>query len=185
MAPHHWLEVLLAAVAISLDNLAVALALGTRSGPPDRYRIAGIFAMFGGAAPVLGIVLGRSVSALAATWAEWIGVAALAMIGAWTIRNAVRHAGHDEPRAAPAGYAALLLLGATLSIDNLVVGFGLGLHGTEPLALGISAAGMVFVVTIGGLRAGRVGRRRWGPFAEGAAGALLILIALGIAAGVL
>jgi manganese efflux pump family protein len=185
MATHHWLEILLAAIAISLDNLAVALALGTRSRTPERYRIAGIFAMFGGAAPVLGILLGRSISALATTWAEWIGVAALAMIGAWTIRNAIRHAGRDEPRVAPAGYAALVLLGATLSIDNLVVGFGLGLHGTEPLALGLTAAGMVFVVTLAGLRAGQVGRRRWGPYAEGAAGGLLILIAVGIAAGVL
>jgi manganese efflux pump family protein len=173
-------ELVLVAVAISLDNLAAALALGTRTPGSARLRVAVVFATFGGLAPIVGVAVGRTISTYVAAWASAISVGALGGIGLVTIIRAARRSDIESPPD-PLRIPALLLLGATLSTDNLAVGFGLGLRGASPLIIGGLASLMVFLSSYLGLVAGRGGFRRWGRFAEFGAGILLIAVAAGFA----
>jgi manganese efflux pump family protein len=173
------LELGLIAFAISLDNLAATLVLGTGTPARARPKIAGIFALFGGVAPILGIWVGRGISGSVEAVGTWIGTGALAAIGIWTVVRAIRRPAGDPASGVVGGsLPAIMLLGATLSLDNLVVGFGLGVHGADPITLGVLAAGTVLVSSYIGLVVGRRGVRRWGRRAEIASGLLLLVVAV-------
>jgi manganese efflux pump family protein len=176
-------ELLVVGFAISLDNLAASLALGARLERRLRLRASLIFAGFGGLAPALGIIVGRHLASPVRAWAEWIGVAALAALGLWAIVSSRSQSYAGPPRRA--GLAPFLLLGASLSLDNLVVGFGVGLHGANALSLAGVTAAMVFFASFAGMHLGRRGYRRWGAAARAAAGVLILAIAAALAAGVL
>lgn len=91
--------------------------------------------------------------------------------------------GHDDERLAArvTSWRGLVVLAAGLSIDNLAVGFSLGLGDASPVV--VATAIMLFSVTFTwiGIGVGAAGRRHWERYAEFGAGGLLV--ALGIAAG--
>jgi putative Mn2+ efflux pump MntP len=178
-------ELIVVAVVMGLDNFAAAVVLGTLGQAVRRWRIAAVFAAFGAAAPMLGVAAGRGIAGALEVWAEWLGVAVLAGLGAWALWNAWHGGGavgEHRARGAATG-TGLLVLAATLSTDNLAIGFGLGLHDARVLPVGIAAGAAVFVATLAGLEVGRAGRRRWGRYATAAAGVMLIGIALALARG--
>jgi putative Mn2+ efflux pump MntP len=178
-------ELIVVAITMGLDNFAAAVALGTLGEAVRRWRIASVFAAFGAAAPMLGVAAGRGIAGALEVWAGWVGVALLAGLGAWAVWNAWRGedaVGERRARGAATG-AGLLALAATLSVDNLAIGFGLGLHEAGVVAVGLAAGTAVFVTTLAGLEVGRAGRRRWGRWAAGAAGVMLIGIAVALARG--
>lgn len=166
---------------ISLDAFAAAVGLGTREPRERWWRIAGVFAVVGGAFPVLGLLLGQVASGVVGTWAEVMAAAILAGLGVWLIvgsRGAPARAPLGRPvRRRPLQGVALLGLAAGLSTDNLVAGFALGLHGVHTLALGLLTTVSVFLVTGLGLRLGAAGRARLGARAGVVTG--FFLIALG------
>jgi manganese efflux pump family protein len=69
----------------------------------------------------------------------------LAAAGVYTIIQASRSTDEPPSTLKGAGLGRLLLLGAGLSIDNLVVGFALGTY-RSPLVLGIA---LIAVVSVG------------------------------------
>jgi putative Mn2+ efflux pump MntP len=176
-------ELLLVAFAVSLDNLAATLALGTRTPRAKRLVVAAIFAGWGGLLPGVGILLGRGLAPALQLWSAVIGGGALVLLGLWAIVGGYRHRDEPEPRRAIRSIPGLALLGLTLAVDNLVVGFGVGLRGADPLGLSAAAAVMVFVSSYSGLVIGRAGSRRWGSAAEIAAGVLLVGIGAAMATG--
>ena len=176
------LELVLVAVVVSLDNLAASVALGASGVRPARWRLALTFAAFGGATPMLGIWIGRALSTTLQTSAEAVGIATLTGLGIWTLVGSLRGSRPTFSSARIHGWR-LPLLAAALSTDNLVVGFGLGLHGTEPLVIGMAAGIAVLVATLLGLRLGRGGQRQWGTRASTAAGIMLIVLAGALSLG--
>jgi manganese efflux pump family protein len=181
--PHglHPVELLLVSLSISLDSFAAALALGTAIPRHRRWRVPPVFALFGGGFPMLGVVLGSWLSNTVQQFARLASAGVLAAVGLWMLRSAwsAFRDSDDDGDARSARGVALPLLAAGLSMDNLAVGLGLGLHGAHTLWLGAAAGAAVLAATWLGLLLGAHGHARWRIGALfGAAG---LLLGLGVA----
>ena len=75
--------------------------------------------------PILGLALGHSLADTLGSSARWLG-GGLPRAGLYRLVSGLRRS-EDEP-AAPTGLSTgrLVLTGASLGIDNLVIGFALG-----------------------------------------------------------
>lgn len=180
MAAFMWLELIVLGSIIGSNNFAAALSLGALGAREKRWRILAVFALFEFLVPLLGLWLGRQISAYAAEHAQWLGPLLLAGLGIWTLLETRRdRLGKDKLQAWLVSWWGLITLAAGLSIDNLIVGFSLGLGGVDPLALATTIA--VFSVTFSllGIEIGARVRRSFETAAEVFAGCLLLLLALG------
>jgi putative Mn2+ efflux pump MntP len=99
---------------------------------------------------------------------------------------------HDDPtrdHRAESGPASslprLLLAGLALSVDNLVVGFSLGITKTPLLAAALIFGIVSIALSLGGLEIGRRLGGRGEASSETAAGVVLVVVGVLIAAGVL
>lgn len=127
---------------------------------------------------MLGILLGRALSGALAEYAGWVGAALLGGIGLWTLLSALRNDATDQRfEQGVTSWTGLLVLAFGLSLDNLIVGVGLGLRGLPPVSSAAIIAGSVFVFILLGLRLGSAARRHWERRAHVAAGVLLLALA--------
>jgi manganese efflux pump family protein len=185
------LQLAVVAVTISLDTFAAAIALGTQVPRRLWFRIALVFAVVGGVAPLLGLTLGTIASGFLASLASGLGVLVLAALGGWFLHSAVTRGAPSVSQAegeilSDSGAAGqpwltpgpLFLLALGLSSDNVLVGLGLGLQGGVPALLGGVTALSVFAATLTGLTLGSLGMARFGRGALGMAGLLLLGLAL-------
>jgi manganese efflux pump family protein len=180
------MQVLVGGLGVGLDNLAAALALGALGQRHRMWRIALTFAGFGAVTPLIGTIIGSSLSGPLAGYGQMAGALLLAAIGVWMIIESRKGVGisRDVAHRVTSRWG-LLLLAASLSIDNLVVGFGLGLHGVPPLPLAGAAGAFVLVFSLVGLSLGDHVRRRWEQSSQLAAGLLLVALAAAIGSGLL
>jgi putative Mn2+ efflux pump MntP len=145
--------VILAAFAVGLGNLAVAIGVGLSGvDARTRIRIAVIFGVFEGGMPVVGLLIGHGVASDLGSVAGYVGGALLIAIGIWSF---VRHRRGDGDQALSTGWAALILTALALSIDNLIVGFGLGAANTPLIEALIVFTSASVLLTVVGLQAGR------------------------------
>lgn len=180
----YWPQLLILGAVIGSNNFATALALGSLGQAGRQWRVVPVFGAFEFTFPLLGLWLGRRASSYIAEAAGWLGPALLAALGIWTIVSALRGQRSAEEIAARATtWLGLLALSAALSLDNLVVGFSLGLGTIEPLLLAATIA--IFSMTFAwlGLRLGRRAQERSRRLAEAGTGLLLIVLAAAVAAG--
>lgn len=111
---------------LSVDSFAVAALLGASGVTAgQRWRIAALFTAFGGGMPLLGLALGAPLAAAVGDSADYLAGAALIALGLWMLTS-------DEEQQAATRLAstrglALLGLGVSISLDELAVGFTLGL----------------------------------------------------------
>ena len=176
------LELLTLGLVIGANNLAVALALGALGQVVRRSRVVAVFGVTEFLVPLVGIAIGRSAAGRLASGADLLGAALLVAFGVWAVVQGRRRSADDERLAGRATtWHGLLLLAGGLSLDNLVVGFGLGLGQVDPVvvatAIGVSSA----VVTWVGLALGDHSRRHWERPSAVVAGGLLVV--LGVATG--
>lgn len=173
---------LLVAAALGLSNFAAAIGIGL-SGIDGmvRVRVALIFGIFEAAMPVLGLILGRRLAASVGSSSAYVGGGLLIAAGASTVWQARRNRPvtlRVGPRLGP-----LVVTGAALGIDNLVVGFALG---TYKVSL-VLAAAVIAVVSVGMSLVGlELGQRAAGvveKWSEEIGGAVLILVGAAIALG--
>jgi putative Mn2+ efflux pump MntP len=176
-----WLKLIALVVPLGLDTFAVAAALGmsglTR---PDRIRVTVLFTVFEMGMPIVGFVLGAVAGNVAGTAADYVAIVILIGLGVFMLWPR-SHDRDDDERAgllARTRGLAAIGLGVSISLDELAIGFTLGLL-RFPVVLVIVLIGIqTFVVTQAGLRLGaRIGevvRQR----AEQLAG--IVLAALGI-----
>ena len=116
----------------------------------------------------------------------WLGPALLAALGVLTLVQNTRDTHNQKTLAAKVtSWRGLILLSAGLSLDNLVVGFSLGLRNVPALALATTI--MAFSVTFAwiGLKLGARNRRNYENVAEAIAGVLLLALAGAQGAGIL
>jgi putative Mn2+ efflux pump MntP len=173
-------------LVIAANNFSAALALGALGQRSRRARIVAVFGVFEFLVPLAGIAIGRSVAGSLADTGRWVGAALLAALGMATLLGGIRgHAGFDDDRMTDlvTSWGGLTFLAAGLSLDNLVIGFGLGPSALPPLAV----AGTIAVFSMGstwiGVGLGSELRRHWEQRAEIASGILLTSLAIGTAAG--
>jgi putative Mn2+ efflux pump MntP len=167
-------------VPLGLDTLAVAAALGMVGlAPPQRLRISALFTAFEGVMPLIGLALGVPLSRAIGHTADYVAVGVLLAFGLYMLL-----APEGEPeeaklaRLAQARGPAVLLLGLSISLDELAIGFTLGLL-RLPAGLVIALiAAQAFVLAQLGLRLGSRLSERLREAAERLAG--LGLAALGV-----
>ena len=79
----------------------------------------------------------------------------------------------------------LLVIGAALSIDNLVVGFALGTYHVALVVAAVVIATVSVALSLVGLQGGEWLGGRLGNWSEIVGGAILVLVGVGIAVGLL
>lgn len=178
-----WLELLILGAGIGANNFAAALVLGSLGQAVHRWRILTVFGAFEFLVPLFGIWSGRQVAGSIAEHASTVAAVLIGAVGLWTTIAAQRRDWDEDALARRASsWHGLAVLASLLSIDNLLVGFGLGLGGRSPLLLASVIA--VFAVAFAwiGLRFGKRLRRHHERLAETGAGIVLILLAAAMAA---
>lgn len=169
-------QLLALGLVIGANNLAVALALGALGQASRRGRIVAVFTLFEFVVPLVGIGLGQALARRLVAGVGWVGGALLVALGLWAIIAGLRRASEDDERLARRAttWGGLVVLAGTLSLDNLVVGFSLGLAGAAPVLVAATIAACSAAFTWLGLGLGSSSRRHWERGAEVGAGALLV-----------
>ena len=175
---------LLLGAGLAMDAFSVSLANGLND-PKMRKRkallIAGTFAVFQGAMPMIGWICVHTVIQYFKAFEKlvpWIALFLLLVIGGKMLVDGIRHKG-EEAAAPKVGITALLVQGVATSIDALSVGFTIAEY---DLAMAFTACLLIAIVTyvicMGGLMIGR----KVGTKLAGKASILggVILIAIGI-----
>ena len=179
---------LLVSLALGLDNFAAAIGIGL-SGVDGRTRLkTGLaFGFFEALMPIVGLIIGQTVAASLGTIGHDLGAALLILCGCYVVWSGLRE-NEDDPatRLRPViGVKYLLITGFALSLDNVVVGFALSLyHVPIPAAAGVIAVVSVSMSLIGLELGDRLGAR-FESWSEQLGGAVLILVGVALATGVL
>jgi putative Mn2+ efflux pump MntP len=183
------LALVLSAFAVGLDNFAAAIAIGmvgvdTRT----RWRVAVIFGFFEAAMPLIGLLIGHSSAHGLGQATRYVGGGLLGAAGLWSVVQTRRSVDELDGEAvlqrAGHGSGALVISGFALSIDNLVIGFGLGVTNT-PLVASLLVFAVVSVgLSLAGLEVGRTLGASMHGRADWVAGVVLIVVGALIAANV-
>ncbi|MCL6517410.1 MAG: manganese efflux pump MntP family protein [Alicyclobacillus sp.] len=163
-------------MALGLNNALASVALGTT--PMRRSQQLGtavLFGLFEAMMPLLGLYLGGRLAEVIGGASRYIGVGVLVLLGVYLL--AKRDEAPEGPPARTLG-ARSLLLAIALSLDNLTVGFGLGML-RVPVGLAALVFGLVsLTMTLVGLEVGRwLGARMTVP-ADRLSGLVLLCIAV-------
>ncbi len=172
-------------VVIGANNLAVSLALGAMGQNRLHARIVAVFGVFEFLMPLAGIWLGRRIAEELSANLGWMAPVLLIGFGLSTLVGAGMRRFDDEALGRKvASWPGLVVLAASLSTDNLLIGLSLGLGDVAPVLLAavISACSMSFAW--GGLALGNRVRRQGRRRAEAAAGLLLIVAGVHLGHGI-
>lgn len=175
------LDLVVVAVALAMDAVAVSLAQGLQLRRPswrDALLVAGMFGLFQGLMPVLGWVLAFWFADAVTAATPWIAFGLLALIGGHMIKESLEEDEHTA--GAVVTIRAVTPLAIATSIDAAAVGvtFGFLEVAVAPAATLIGV--VTLVLSLGAVFLGaRVGERL-GRWAELVGGVILILIGLRI-----
>jgi len=175
-------ELLILAVGVSMDALAVAICKGL-SIQKLKLRHALIvgawFGIFQALMPTIGWLLGSAFANLITAIDHWIAFILLAIIGGNMIREAL---GKDEDHSCSPSLAfgTMLMLAIATSIDALAVGVTLALLKVNILAVVLSIGLCTFLISAVGVKIGNVFGARFKSKAEFFGGAVLVLMGLKI-----
>ncbi len=161
-------------LSLGLDTLGVAIALGLGGlSGARRLRVGLSFAVTEGAMALLGFYGGKTLAQAAADVAEYVAIIVLLLVGVYAIREAVTE---EEEALEAESVWRLVLLSLSVSLDELAVGFSMGLF-QVPVVLAIAyIAGQAFVLTLLGTAIGRWASRALPGRAELASGLFLVCL---------
>jgi putative Mn2+ efflux pump MntP len=172
------LKLLAFVLPLGLDSFAVAAAIGASQAITvwQRLRISLVFVIFEGGMPLIGLVLGAVLARRIGQVADYVAGAAVIAIGAWMLLASDQDEEEKASRLAGSHGLALIGLGISISLDELAIGFTIGLAHLPVTAVVIAIALQAFLAAQLGLAIGaRIGER-WRERAEQVAGIALILL---------
>lgn len=177
-------DVLILAIALSMDSFAVSIGLGAKhTTPPTRLGLlSGLyFGAFQGFMPLIGYLGGKGLLGWIDVYAPWVAFILLALIGG----NMIREAFSDriEEDIADITHRAMLTLALATSIDAMAAGFSLNLLAVNPhLACGIIGI-TTFIFSFAGVYIGDRSGTLLESKAEFSGGVVLILVGFRILTG--
>ncbi len=179
-------DLLILGAVIGSNNFATSLALGALGQKVRRWRVVFVFGVFEFCIPLVGLMLGQRASQKFAGLLDWLGPMLLALLGGWTVYSALRTR-EDAKRLASRAttWMGLTVMSAGLSIDNLIVGFSLGLGNVQPLLVAVTIAVFSMTFALIGLHLGHRAREGHRRLTAAATGVLLIGLAFAVAGGVI
>lgn len=121
-------KLILFVLPLGLDTFAVAAALGVRGIPSrQRLRVSLLMSGFEMAMPVVGLFLGRVLGQLVGGVADYVAIGVLAVLGLWMVVHEEEDEGAKVALFAGGQVLVLLALGISISLDELAIGFTIGL----------------------------------------------------------
>jgi len=148
------IEVIILAIALSMDAFAVSIGLGAKKNIPAglAFKAGLFFGIFQALMPLIGYVGGKSVLGWVEAYSHWIAFGLLALIGAKMIYEGVQEGIEEE--IATITNKMMLILAIATSIDAMAAGFSLTLLDANPyiacLVIGITTFAFSWVgVAIG------------------------------------
>ncbi|MEI7456375.1 MAG: manganese efflux pump MntP family protein [Nitrosomonadales bacterium] len=172
-------EVIILAIALSMDAFAVSIGLGARDNSKNLGVKAGIyFGVFQALMPFIGYLGGRGVLGWVADYAHGIAFGLLALIGAKMIYEGLQE-GIEEDISAVTQKMMLILAIAT-SIDAMAAGFSLTLLNVNAYVACLTIGVTTFAFSWAGVKIGRHSGTWLESRAEIFGGIVLILIGLKI-----
>ena len=177
-----FVELLLLAVGVSMDALAVAICKGLsiRKLKLRHALIVGAwFGVFQALMPTLGWLLGSAFSDLITAVDHWIAFLLLAVIGVNMLREAFSREEEEEGSVADLSVRTMFTMAVATSIDALAVGISLAMAGGVNILGAVILIGVTtFALSAVGVKVGSVFGSRFEKKAEAMGG--VILIALGV-----
>jgi putative Mn2+ efflux pump MntP len=164
---------------LSLDTFAVSAALGVAGLPArERWRLSLILAGFETLMPIGGVIGGALVGQALGDLADYLAAAVLVIAGGLMLRG---DDSDDESLARRMRGVAMIGVGVSVSLDELAIGLVIGLLGLPVVFVALLIGAQALLASQLGMRIGaRLGdelRER----AEQVAGALLVLLGIGLA----
>lgn len=162
---------------LGLDSFAVAAALGAArpAGIAMRLRVSAIFVAFEAGMPLLGIAAGGGLARAIGPAADYLAGAAVIGVGVWMLLGG----DDDEDRAERLSGAhglAMIVLGVSISTDELAIGFSLGLVRLPVVPVIVAIAAQALVASQLGLALGTFVGDRFRERAERLAALALIVL---------
>ncbi len=176
---------ILLGAGLAMDAFSVSLANGLNEPAMRRRRmcaIAGVFAGFQAAMPLLGWICVHSIVqyfSAVQSLIPWIALVLLLFIGGKMLIEGIRNREEENEQNGKLGVGALLVQGIATSIDALSVGFTIADYGfVMALVCCLLIAAVTFAICMGGLMIGR----RFGTKLSNKAAILggVILICIGV-----
>lgn len=164
---------------LGLDTFAVAAALGAIGvSPAGRWRISILFTGFEAGMPLIGLAVGAPLGRAIGSTADYLAIGVLLVFGLYTLVSSEREEQERLGRLTQAHGVGALLLGISISLDELAIGFTLGLLRLPAVLVVVLIALQAFVVTQLGLRLGSRLSERLREGAERLAGVALTVLGL-------
>lgn len=177
------LKLLLIAVSLALDAMTVSISVGMsdpQAALKQGLRMGVWFGAFQFAMPLIGFLLGSTLSAYVAFAAPYIAFALLAFVGGRMVMDALQNKNCEVPSAAYSTLTAkkLFALAVATSIDALAVGVSAAFMAL-PLLLSCAVIGVTaFLLSLLGALVGRKLGCAFQRWAQVLGGVVLILIGL-------
>ncbi|MDR3252635.1 MAG: manganese efflux pump MntP family protein [Tannerella sp.] len=148
-----FIEIVLLAVGLSMDSLAVSLAGGAVISDYRPYclvKIASVMALFQAGMTFIGSLAGSSFYQYICEYDHWVAFALLLYLGCRMIYEGCRHNKDDCQKKAfnPMNNRTLLSMALATSIDALAVGISFAMLRTSPVETGVSNSIATPVITI-------------------------------------
>ena len=177
---------ILLGVGLAMDAFSVSLANGLNEPRMKRrkmFGVAGIFAVFQFAMPMIGWFCVSTIAEYFAMFEKcipWIALILLGYIGIEMLRDGIRNQDAEEEKAA-VGLKGLVVQGIATSIDALSVGFTIADYQLPEAVLACLLIGVVtFFICYAGIGIGRKAGTRLAGKASILGGVILIVIGLEI-----
>lgn len=174
------LKILVLVLALGMDTLLMSISLGMAQRSKDtRLRIGLTFAFAEAVMPLVGLGIGKTLGSFIGNWASLIGGIALIAVAVWLIFFEDEDDEEEKLERNLIGWA-LVVTALSISLDELAVGFSIGLIGVPVTLTIILIALQAFLFTIVGLTLGGRLKRYLGEWSEKLAGIVLGLLGIWI-----
>lgn len=165
-------------LSLGMDTLMMSISLGFVK-TKGKVKIAMTFACAEALMPLIGLLVGKGAGQLIGSWASLIGGIALLGVAAWFIFFEDEEEEEEKLERDLVGWT-LIVTALSISLDELAVGFSIGLVGVPVTLTIILVAIQAFVFTFLGLTFGSKLKRYLGEWSEKLAGIILGLLGLWI-----
>jgi manganese efflux pump family protein len=175
------LTIAILVLPLAIDTFVLGTALGVAGLPPrERLRTSLVLSAFEAGMPLVGFLVGAGLGGIIGQWSDYLAAVVLAAAGAWMLRPATGE--DDEVQSVRLLESArgwtIIVLGLGISLDELAIGFGVGLLRLPLVLLVILIALQAFLAAQLGLRLGSRLAEKTRSAAEKLAGALLLAAAV-------
>jgi putative Mn2+ efflux pump MntP len=176
------LKIIALIVPLGLDSFVIGASLGVAGLPENRrVRVSLVFAAFEAGMPLVGLALGAPLGHAIGDVADYIAIGILIAFGLYTLFSDAAEEEAKVSELSTSSGLAMIALGLSVSLDELAIGFTLGLLRVPVLPVLIAIAAQAFVMSQLGLRVGarlgervREGAERLGGIALTTVGAVLL-----------